>query len=496
MTTYEDFLRQKDLAAVATGIPSAEVDSPHLFPFQRDLVRWALRRGRAAVFADTGLGKSRMQVLWADAVAAHTGQPVLVLAPLAVTQQTVREGREVGVEVTYAREPAAAGRITITNYDMLERFNAHRFVGIALDESSCLKDETSTRRNLIIESFAATPFRTAWTATPSPNDHTELGNHAEFLGIMRRTEMLAMFFTHDGGNTQRWTVKAHGREAFWKWVCSWAALVKSPADLGHDARAYDLPPLVMHDHVVAASEDQARSQGKLFADPASTLSEQRAARRATLGERVRIAADLAQSEPSEPWTFWCELNDEARALASAIGDEAVNVHGSMTPDEKEWALSGFALGRHRVMVTKCKIAGFGLNWQHCARAGFVGVSHSFEAWYQAIRRHCRFGQKREVHCHVITSELEGKVLANLRRKESEAATLAEEMRRYTAAIVNENVRGAVRDTTTYAPAAKMVLPPWLRSETMDKHSSEAAKVWIANVKGGFVPPYSANGKVT
>lgn len=462
--TYEDFIRRKDLIAAPTGIADALVNSPHLFPHQRALTQWALRRGRSATFADTGLGKMRMAITWADRVASHTDAPVLILTPLAIAQDFVREGQRIGVEVTYARVPAAAGRITVTNYDILEHFDPAKFSGIALDESSCLKDETSARRNLIIESFARTPFKSAYTATPSPNDFTELGNHAEFLGIMRRVEMLAMFFTHDGGSTQDWTLKGHGREAFWRWVCSWAALVKSPADLGYDASAYDLPPLRMFDHVVKATGDQARAQGKLFAEPAVTLSDQRAARRATLSERVRIAADLAAAEPGEPWVFWCELNDEADALTKAIGDGAVNVYGSMKPDEKEWALSGFSQGRHRVMVTKCKIAGKGLNWQHAARVGFVGVTHSFEDWYQSIRRSWRFGQTRPVHCHVITSELEGKVLENLRRKEAEAATLAEEMRRYTSAIVSENVRGAERETTSYEPRVPMVLPSWLKTE--------------------------------
>jgi len=213
--TYDAFIRRKDMLATATGIADAEVTSPHLFPFQRDLVRWALRRGRAAIFADTGLGKTRQQLTWADAVATHTGGRVLVLAPLAVaTTGTVPEGERIGVPVVYARKQADAGRITVTNYEMLDHFEPGEFAGVVLDESSVLKDYTSSTRNAIIDAFAPTPFRSAFTATPSPNDFTELGNHAEFLGIMRRVEMLAMFFTHDGGSTQDWTIKAHGRKAF------------------------------------------------------------------------------------------------------------------------------------------------------------------------------------------------------------------------------------------------------------------------------------------
>jgi len=463
-TDYHDLLRRKDLHVPPTGIAGATVESPHLFPFQRDLVQWALRRGRAALFADTGLGKTRQQLTWADAVSAHTGGPVLILAPLAVaTTGTVPEGARIGAPVTYARKQADAGRITVTNYDMLQHFDPSAYAGIVLDESSILKDETAKTRTEIIRAFAGTPFRLACTATPSPNDFTELGNHAEFLGVMRHVEMLAQFFTHDGGSTQDWHLKGHAREKFWRWVCTWAALVKSPSDLGYDDGAYALPPLIMHDHIVRATREQAMAAGKLFAEPASTLTEQRAARRASMIERVKIAAALAADEPTEPWIFWCELNDESAALAKAIPG-AVEVRGSMTAEQKEDALRKFTGGDIRVLVSKPSICGFGLNLQHCARSAFVGVSHSFEQWYQAIRRNWRFGQTREVHCHVITSELEGDVLANLRRKEEDARKLAEEMRRYTAAIVRKNVRGSERESDAYEPSVDMMIPAWVRSD--------------------------------
>jgi hypothetical protein len=466
VSAYHDFLRRKDMLVPTTGIADATVDVPWLFDFQRDLVQWAEHRGRSAIFADTGLGKTRMQATWAEDVASAAGGRVLILAPLAVAQQTIREAADLGIKITYARDRAAIGRLMITNYDIVDRFSAADFTGVVLDESSIIKDATSSTRNALIEMFAATPFKLCCTATPSPNDFTELGNHAEFLGIMRRQEMLAKYFVHDGGSTQDWYLKGHAREKFWQWVCSWAAMVKSPADLGYDASAYDLPPLNMHEHIVPATAEQAKAQGKLFAEPASTLQDQRSARRASMSDRVAIARDLVMGEPSEPWIVWCELNDESAALARSIPD-AVEVKGSMKPDDKEWALTGFANGRHRVLVTKPKIAGFGLNWQHCARIVFVGVSHSFEQWYQAIRRNWRFGQKRPVECHIITSELEGAVLANLRRKEADARQLAEEMRRYTAAIVQENIRGAERESDAYDPQVQMVIPAWVRTERDD-----------------------------
>lgn len=464
MTDYADFIRRKDMIAAPTGIADAQVTSPHLFPFQRDLVRWALRRGRAAIFADTGLGKTRQQLTWADAVATHTGGRVLILAPLAVaTTGTVPEGDRIGVPVVYARKQADAGRITVTNYEMLEHFDVSTFAGVVLDESSILKDYTSSTRNALIEAFASILFAACFTATPSPNDFTELGNHAEFLGIMRRVEMLAMFFTHDGGSTQDWTIKAHGREAFWRWVCSWAALVKRPSDLGYDDTGYDLPPIDMRQHIVKATAEQARAQGKLFAEAAHGLQEQRGARKATLAERVRICADIVNAEPAEQWIVWCELNDESAALTKAVAG-AVEVRGSMSPDEKEAAIRAFMSGKHRALVSKPSICGMGLNLQQSARAAFVGVSHSFEQWYQAIRRQWRFGQTRQVVCHVITSELEGEVLANLRRKEADAAKLAEEMRRYTSAIVSDNVRGAEREQDGYDPQVDVAWPAWLRTE--------------------------------
>lgn len=484
---YDDFVRGKSNDAPPTGIPGAECANPHLFQFQRDTVRWALRRGRAAVFYDTGLGKTRIQLAWAQHVAQHTGGRVLILAPLAVASQTVREGDAIGVKVTYARSMAeATGSITIANYEMLPHFDASAFSAVVLDESSILKDYSSSTRNAIIGMFKHTPFRLACTATPSPNDFTELGNHAEFLGVMSRTEMLAMYFAHDGGSTQDWHIKGHGRTAFWRWVCSWAAMVKRPSDLGYDDGGYDLPALDMHEHIVRATVEQAHATGMLFAEAASTLQEQRVARRATMADRVAIAARLVARDPDEPWIVWCELNDESDALTRAIPG-AVEVRGSDSREAKEnaarWFIGetacpcgredrvdgpmcgcGRAVTSRRVLVSKSSIFGWGLNWQHCARVCFVGVSHSFEQWYQAIRRCWRFGQRRVVTCHVVSSELEGAVLDNLRRKEADASRLAEEMRRYTSAMVSEAVRGAERERDAYEPNVKMTTPRWVKSD--------------------------------
>lgn len=479
MGEYEDFLRRKTLEAPPTGVePTPEVVAAverFLFPFQLAIVLWALRRGRAAVFADTGLGKTRMQVAWAWAIHRLTGERVLVFAPLAVAEQTVDEARSVGVEVAFAQRPADAPEapIVITNYDRREAFapdtlpaGIRPFGAVALDESSILKNETGATRQAIVDAYAGLRFKTAWTATPSPNDHAELGNHAEFLGVMRQREMLAMFFTHDGGETQKWSLKGHARERFWAWVCGWAAIVKRPSDLGYSDEGYDLPDLVTREHVVAATREQARDQGLLFAEKAATLLEQRRARRASLPDRVRVAAEVVLAEPAEAWVIWCELNDESAALTKAIragGVSVVEVRGDMAPEDKRRAFVAFARGDVRAVVTKPKIAGFGLNWQHAARMVFVGVTHSFEQWYQAVRREWRFGQRRPVHCHVVVAEVEGKVLENLRRKEEAARVLAEETRAYTREIVRANVTGSRRDETRYEPKTPMRFPWWLRT---------------------------------
>ena len=434
---YASFLAAKTLRAPRSGFepgPIAEL----LFPFQRDITRWAIRRGRAAIFADTGLGKTAMQLEWARHVSAHTDRPVLILAPLAVAKQTAKEGERFGIEVTrcWGRADVKPG-INITNYEKLHLFDADVFAGIVLDESSILKSFDGATRSQIIESFAMTPYKLACTATPSPNDHTELGNHAEFLGAMTRAEMLAMFFFHDGGETSKWELKGHAKAEFWRWVASWAAVVRNPSDLGYDDARYTLPPIEFIHHVVPADPDEVKQAGQLFVQPAEGLTEQRKARRSTIGARAQIAADLANATP-DPFLIWTDLNDEADIIERMIKD-SVQVAGRNTDEEKTDRLFGFAEGRYRVLVSKPKIAGFGMNWQQCALVAFCGVTHSFEAFYQAVRRVYRFGQTRAVKVHVITSEMEGNVVENLKAKELKAAELAEEIGAYTRDAVREEM---------------------------------------------------------
>jgi hypothetical protein len=454
--TYGNFLRKK-----AWETPTAEVEAgdilPALFPFQRDIVRWALRRGRAAIFADCGLGKTLMQLEWARHVSRH-GR-VLILAPLAVAAQTVQEGRRFGIEVTHARcaEDARDG-VNITNYEMLHKFDASEFVGVVLDESSILKAFDGATKQLLIDSFAATPYRLACTATPAPNDHVELGNHAEFLGIMTRVEMLASFFVHDNGETSVWRLKGHAESVFWRWVCSWAVMIRKPSDLGYDDAGFDLPPCRIHKHVVPS---EVVDRETLFAMPAKGLSEQRKARRASLAKRVGIVSGIV--DPGSQWLVWCELNDEGDLLEKAI-DGAVQVAGRHTNEVKESRMLGFTAGEHRVMVSKPSLAGFGMNWQHCNKIAFVGLSHSYEQFYQAVRRCWRFGQKSPVEVHIVATDIETDVIDNIERKELEAQKMTREMVANMRDLNIAAIRGASRETTAYEPTIEIELPSWLESE--------------------------------
>ena len=353
---YQKFLQSKLATVPPAGLEPKEPSSL-LFPFQRDIVKWALRRGRACIFADCGMGKTFMQLSWAEQIPGN----VLILAPLAVAAQTYMEGKKLGIEVRYCRnqKQVMPGTITITNYEMVEEFEPAKFDGVVLDESSIIKHFDGKFRNLLIQRFAKTPYRLACTATPAPNDHMELGNHAEFVGAMTRTEMLSMFFVHDGGDTSKWRLKGHAEQDFWRWVCSWAVMIRKPSDLGYDDGQFILPPMHIHDVMV---EHEVKGDF-LFAMEAQTLQERIAARRDSVAARVDKCAELVTAS-NEPWLIWCNLNSEADAIEDAIND-AVQVKGSDSPQDKAEQLQAFSDGQIRVLVTKPSIAGFGMNWQHC-----------------------------------------------------------------------------------------------------------------------------------
>lgn len=451
MDEYVEFLAAKAITDPLTGLEDVPDLCTALFPFQRDIVAWALKRGRAAIWADCGLGKTAMQLEWAR----HVPGRVLVLTPLAVAQQTVREGQKFGIDCVYSRDDTDAD-IVVTNYEMLSRFDSSDFMGVVLDESSILKAYDGKTRTQIIETFQRTPFRLACTATPSPNDMMELGNHAEFLGVMSRTEMLATFFVHDGGDTSQWRLKGHAERDFWRWLCSWAVSVRKPSDLGYSDDRFQLPELVMHDVSVRVQD---APQGFLFPMEASTLQDRLRARRDSTEDRVAHCAAIVNAS-DEPFICWCNLNAESESLTAAIPG-SVEIRGSDKPEAKEQRLRDFSEGRIRVLVTKPSIAGYGLNWQHCHNVCFVGLSDSYEDFYQAVRRCWRFGQREAVNVYVVTAETEGAVVSNIRRKEAQASTLSASMVDHMRELMQQALHGAARTKDPYSPKIPMEIPQWM-----------------------------------
>jgi DNA modification methylase len=441
VSNYRQFLEAKSIVVAPSGLIEIPELNPALFGFQRDIVTWALKRGKSAIFADCGLGKTLMQLEWAR----HIPGRILILTPLAVAPQTVREGQKFGINVKYAHTMADAGEhITVTNYEKLQHFDPSQFNGIVLDESSILKSYDGKTRTAIIDAFKETPYRLACTATPAPNDYMELGNHSEFLGIMSRTEMLSMFFVHDGGETQKWRLKGHAESEYWKWIASWAVLFRKPSDLGYSDAGFDLPELTFHEHVVKTEQ---RLDGELFAKEAQTLQERIRARKDTIQERAELCASIVGESP-KPWMIWCNLNDESAAAVKLI-DGAVEVKGSDNEAFKEKTLAGFSEQAPRILVSKPSIAGFGMNWQHCADIAFIGLSDSYEQFYQAIRRCWRFGQTKQVNVHVIVADTEGAVLANIKRKEADAERMALNMVEHMKDLNKAEIQGAARTESPY-----------------------------------------------
>ena len=444
MNDYAAFLDAKTLRDPDTGIEAVPALNPMLFDFQRDTVAWALRRGRAAIFADCGLGKTPMQLEWARVVAEYTGKPVLILTPLAVAQQTIREAHKFGIPAAYAADRAEqVGPIVVTNYERLDHFIPGDFGGVVLDESSILKAFDGKTCSALIAAFQQTPFRLACTATPAPNDYVELGTHADFLGVMTRPEMLATFFTHDGGETQKWRLRGHGNTAFWRWLCSWAVMIRQPSDLGYSDEGFVLPPLRLHHRMVESSP----TDGFLFAVEAQGLSERLTARRESVTDRAAECAALVNATPGT-WIVWCHLNAEADALRARIPD-AIEVRGSDPADLKERRLVAFTNGEHRVLITKPSIAGWGMNWQHCHQVAFVGLNDSWEEYYQAVRRCWRFGQDQPVDVFMVAAQTEGAVVSNIRRKDAAAAAMAAEMVTHMHDMNAESLHGMVRERDDY-----------------------------------------------
>lgn len=451
---YQDFLVKKSLTDPDTGLSSIPALNQMLYEHQADMVRWALRRGRAALFADCGLGKGPMAMEWCE----KQPHEAIIVAPLAVAHQFVREAEKFGIDLGYAKDQSqVTKRITVTNYERLENFHIEQFGAVALDESSILKNYSGAYSTWMIEAFKNTPFRLCSSATPAPNDVMELGTQAEFLGVMTRGEMLAMFFTHDGGDTSKWRVKGHAQSDFWTWMASWAVMIRKPSDLGYSDEGFTLPPLHIIEQCVKVSRP---TDGFLFAVEAQSLQERQAARRDSIHDRVRACADIV-NHSNEQFLVWCNLNDESDALADAIPG-SVEVTGSDSDEHKEAAIARFIDGRIRVLVSKPRIFGLGLNLQQCHNMAYVGLSDSYEQLYQSLRRCWRFGQEHEVFAHIITAETEGAVVSNIKRKEREAEETYNMMIDHMKDLNAAALHGAsVRNKTEYKPATNMEIPSWL-----------------------------------
>ena len=452
MRDYHEFLNHKKIINIPSGIKiSPDKINPLAFDFERDIVLWALQKGKAAIFAGTGLGKTFQMLEWARHIHLYTNKPVLILTPLSVANQTVREGNKFGIEVNHCKDQSGViNGINVTNYEKLDHFNTDAFAGVVLDESSILKSFTGKIKTKIFDAFKNTPYKLACTATPSPNDYMELANHAEFLGVMTRSEFLSMWFIHDSGDTAKWRLKGHAKEEYWRWVAGWAVMMQNPADLGYDGSRFDLPKLHTIQHTVATGNEQVK-----------TLTDLRNASRLTLKERVQMCADIANGI-DESFIIWCNLNDEGDALTKAVNG-AVQIKGSDTPEYKERVLAEFANGTIKKLVSKASITGFGLNWQHCHNMAFVGLSHSFEQYYQAVRRCWRFGQQEEVNVHVITSDMEGAVVANIERKEKDFNNMLSNMISVTQELTKKNITQTARIIDEYKPTKQIAIPLWLRS---------------------------------
>lgn len=504
---YAQFLISKQVTAPIAGFDIA-LDQIHSrllgpqFGFQGDITRWAIRRGCAAIWADTGLGKTSIQLEWSRLVCQHTGGRVLIVAPLAVGGQTSREAQDhLQLTARVVRDPlevdTGAG-ISITSYDLIHKFNPRMFAGVVLDESSILKSFDGKTKKRLCEMFAATPYKLCCTATPSPNDVVELGNHAEFLGVMEQRIMLTRWFTHDSGDTSTWRLKKHATKDFWRWVASWAVSISKPSDLGYEDGAFILPPLDIQHHIVdvgdlPAGEDR-HGQAMMFRGAKLSATTLHGEMRITSERRAQRVHDIVtapvnypwickkcgkpqadgsarcpcgsksyrhESAPTvDPWLIWINTNYEADAVRALLN--VTEVKGPDRPQDKEAALLGFAANEIPILLTKTSIAGFGMNWQNCRNMVFMGLSYSYESLYQAIRRCWRFGQKRAVTAYIVAAESEGSVLDAIQRKERDHVTMKAEMLEAMRETQLENLYGL--GSKSSAPGVAMTVPDWVRTE--------------------------------
>lgn len=463
--SYADFLASKAISAPTDGV---EIDRsqlhPSLFEFQADLVTWALRKGRAAIFAGTGMGKTRMQLEWARLVDV----PALILGPLAVAQQTVEEATLLGIDCVYVRNQAEAdalseGTIAISNYERLDSFDPGCFGAVVLDESSILKSFSGVTKKALVEAFRRTRYRLCCTATPAPNDIEEICNHADFLSVMSPQEMRSTFFIAESrAHQSKYRLKGHARSAFFRWLASWGMSISKPSDLGYPDGDFILPPLNVEPIFV---ETGWKPADRLFASTLKGVTERAQVRRDTVAERVDKTVELVTAE-AQQWLIWVGRNDEGRQVSARLADagrSAVLVEGSDTPEVKAQALKAFADGEIQVLVTKPSIAGWGMNFQGCSRMAFVGVDDSWESYYQAIRRCWRFGQRHPVHCYVVLADVQEPIFSNLMRKEAQAREMTKELVANVAEYERAEIAARSTGPDPYAPKAELKIPDFMEA---------------------------------
>lgn len=428
---YDEFLKTKQKTHILSGFEATNLNN-NLFPFQEFIVKRALKAGKYAIFADCGLGKTLMQLSWAEQVSKHTNKPVLILAPLAVKGQTIQEGHKFGIDMSL---------IEVNNYDQLENIDTDKYLGVVLDESSILKNFEGATKKSIIDKFKKTPYKLACTATPSPNDPMELGNHSEFLDIMSRNEMLAMYFVHDGGETAKWRLKGHAVELFYQFIGSWAIMLNKPQDIGFEMTGYDLPKLIIKENQIKTKK---RNNGSLFNEAIISATNFNQELRLTKIERLDEVVKLINEKPDENFIIWIKQNEEGELLKKLI-PEAIEVKGSDTDKWKEEKLLGFANNEFRILITKTKIASFGMNYQNCRNQIFASLDFSFEGLYQAIRRSYRFGQKNEVNIYLITTDTMANVKQAIDTKQKQFEIMQNEMSK----AINANLNGQMMKSAVY-----------------------------------------------
>lgn len=440
---YQQFIESKRFNAIQSGF-EPDITCDQLFDYQKDIVTWACRRGKSAIFADTGLGKTLMQITWADQVSKETNKPVLILAPLAVKEQTIKEGIKFGYDMT---------NIHVNNYDQIHNIDCSIYSGIVLDESSILKGESSKTRKKLNKEFKNTPYKLSCTATPSPNDYMELGTQSEFLDVMSQVEMLAMFFIHDGNDTSKWRLKGHGKKKFFEWMATWSIFISKPSDLGYSDEGHELPELIYHEHIIESGITDG-----LFAPVAEGLLERNKARRDTVEARTEQAAQIANGI-NDQVLIWCHLNDEGDLLENQINN-AIQIAGRHSNEFKSTSMLDFSQGDIKKLISKPKLSGFGMNWQNCNQVIFTGLSDSWESFYQAIRRCWRYGQKRAVHVHIVSSDIEGGVLANIKRKEQINQELKQEIISIMKDKTVSELRKVKKEKSKEVNQIKMERPSW------------------------------------